>query len=79
MTTQTFAESFFPVDKLAQILMELETAEACFFDDVTLIWILDDAYPALLREIYEAPPIYFVKEILIYYNNKQLPSLVQGR
>ncbi len=37
MTTQTFAESFFPVDKLAQILMELETAEACFFDDVTLI------------------------------------------
>ncbi|EED2403814.1 DNA-protecting protein DprA [Listeria monocytogenes] len=61
MTAQTFAESFFPVDKHAQILLEIEKAEVCFFDDVTLIWILDDAYPALLREIYEAPPILFCK------------------
>ncbi|EAE8347469.1 DNA-protecting protein DprA [Listeria monocytogenes] len=61
MAAHTFVESFFPVDKRAQILMEIETAEVFFLEGVTPIWILEDSYPALLREVYEAPPILFCK------------------
>ncbi|MEN0942082.1 DNA-processing protein DprA [Listeria monocytogenes] len=61
MAAHTFVESFFPVDKRAQILMEIETAEVFFLEGITPIWILEDSYPALLREVYEAPPILFCK------------------
>ncbi|MBC2128418.1 DNA-processing protein DprA [Listeria marthii] len=61
MPSETFADAFFKADKKAQVLTEIETAEKFFYEDITPVWILDDHYPALLREIYEAPPILFCK------------------
>lgn len=61
MTMETFVEAFFQMDKRAQVLSEIETTEVFFDEDITPIWILDDNYPVLLREIYEAPPILFCK------------------
>ncbi|MBC2120714.1 DNA-processing protein DprA [Listeria marthii] len=61
MPSETFADAFFKADKKAQVLTEIETAGNFFYEDITLVWILDDHYPALLREIYEAPPILFCK------------------
>ncbi|MBC2184568.1 DNA-protecting protein DprA [Listeria sp. FSL L7-0253] len=61
MSLETFANAFFSADKKGRVLSEIETAESFFYDDITPVWILDDHYPELLREIYEAPPILFCK------------------
>ncbi|MBC2191677.1 DNA-protecting protein DprA [Listeria sp. FSL L7-0229] len=61
MSLETFANAFFNADKKGRVLSEIATAESFFYDDITPVWILDDHYPELLREIYEAPPILFCK------------------
>ncbi|MBC1548742.1 DNA-protecting protein DprA [Listeria sp. FSL L7-1434] len=61
MSLETFANTFFSADKKGRVLSEIATAESFFYDDIIPVWILDDHYPELLREIYEAPPILFCK------------------
>lgn len=61
MSLETFVHTFFSADKKGRVLSEIETAPMFFYDDITPVWILDDYYPELLREIYEAPPILFCK------------------
>ncbi|MBC1986645.1 DNA-protecting protein DprA [Listeria sp. FSL L7-0478] len=61
MSLETFANTFFSADKKGRVLSEITTAESFFYDDIIPVWILDDHYPELLREIYEAPPILFCK------------------
>ncbi|MBC1805762.1 DNA-protecting protein DprA [Listeria sp. FSL L7-0993] len=61
MSLETFVNTFFSADKKGRVLSEIETAPMFFYDDITPVWILDDHYPELLREIYEAPPILFCK------------------
>lgn len=56
-----FVASFFNEDKANQIINELENAAPYTNDEVTIIFILDDEYPKLLKEIYEAPPLLFCK------------------
>ncbi|MBC1570409.1 DNA-protecting protein DprA [Listeria sp. FSL L7-1426] len=61
MSLETFANTFFSADKKGRVLSEIATAESFFYEDIIPVWILDDHYPELLREIYEAPPILFCK------------------
>ncbi|MCD2223635.1 DNA-processing protein DprA [Listeria cossartiae] len=61
MSLETFANTFFSADKKGRVLSEIATAKSFFYDDIIPVWILDDYYPELLREIYEAPPILFCK------------------
>ncbi|AIS59671.1 DNA-processing protein DprA [Listeria ivanovii] len=61
MQTEEFVAHFFNEDKASQVIGELECAEVFSDDEITIIYILDDNYPPLLKEIYEAPPLLFCK------------------
>ncbi|MBF2543513.1 DNA-processing protein DprA [Listeria seeligeri] len=61
MKVEEFAAGFFYEDKANQVINELENAEIYINDEVSIVYILDDEYPALLKEIYEAPPLLFCK------------------
>ncbi|MBC2251918.1 DNA-protecting protein DprA [Listeria welshimeri] len=61
MSIEQIVNIFFSPDKKEQINMELEEADVYTTEDAEIICILDDNYPDLLKEIYEAPPLLFCK------------------
>lgn len=61
MSIEQIVNIFFSSDKKEQINMELEEADVYTTEEAEIICILDDNYPDLLKEIYEAPPLLFCK------------------
>ncbi|MBC1289709.1 DNA-protecting protein DprA [Listeria welshimeri] len=61
MSIEQIVNIFFSPDKKEQINMELEEADVYTTEEAEIICILDDNYPDLLKEIYEAPPLLFCK------------------
>ncbi|MBC2267233.1 DNA-protecting protein DprA [Listeria sp. FSL L7-0083] len=61
MSIEQVATNFFTPDIKEQVITELEEAVIYSSEEVTIVCILDDAYPELLKEIYEAPPLLFCK------------------
>ncbi|HBM4073289.1 TPA: DNA-protecting protein DprA [Listeria innocua] len=61
MSIEQIATHFFTADKKEQIITELEEAAIYSPEDASVVCILDENYPELLKEIYEAPPLLFYK------------------
>ncbi|CAC96544.1 TPA: DNA-processing protein DprA [Listeria innocua] len=61
MSIEQIATHFFTADKKEQIITELEEAAIYSPEEASVVCILDENYPELLKEIYEAPPLLFYK------------------
>ncbi|ECL8006271.1 DNA-protecting protein DprA [Listeria innocua] len=61
MSIEQIATHFFTADKTEQVITELEEATIYSPEEASVVCILDENYPELLKEIYEAPPLLFYK------------------